>query len=168
MENNNKELWLLKGTRLKEIREENLGLSQSRFGQWLYEHGVKGRWDEPHKIVTIASWENGRRNIPNNVLKAIRDNTEYNGFQYRWEYLTGKDDIKTIASFSSEELEDMAIELKEEIFIKTVLPSIMKYMLIREYNFQKIKFPSVFVKGMRIEIDNFIEKFLDAMEKGDE
>lgn len=155
-----KKLMEKKGARLKEIRNQILCLSQTQFIQWLYEHGIYGKYDEPLKIVTISAWENGRRNIPDTVLKTIYNNVTYDGFQLRWDYIIGNDDKKTLAFFSSEEIDNMSISLKNEVFLKTVLPSLTKYMILRGYDMTQIKHPDVFIQGVRINIDKFIEDYI--------
>lgn len=66
----------MSGEEIKLIRTDILMLTQSQFSQWLYSKGICGRKNEPYSVITIASWENGRRAIPKSVAKIIRIDAE--------------------------------------------------------------------------------------------
>ena len=112
----NDKLKKLQGERLKEIRKM-LGLSQKRLGLWLSAKGVTNNCGEPYKEITVASWENGRRKIPEEVMKAISENVNINGHNVQTSYLHGSDKYMT----SSNELLQEAIRISYEI-IKNSLP----------------------------------------------
>lgn len=100
----------LQGEHLKEIRKM-LGLSQKKLGLWLSAKGVTNNCGEPYKEITIASWENGRRKIPEEVMKAISENVNINGHKVQASYLHGSDKYMT----SSDELLQEAIRISYEI-----------------------------------------------------
>lgn len=86
-----KELMLLQGKRLKEIRKI-MGKTQASFADWLNKIGITGNYGEPYKDRTIASWETGRRALPNTVKKAIAENITLSNGYIQYAYLDGKSD----------------------------------------------------------------------------
>lgn len=73
-----------------------LALTQAEFGEKLGEWGIKDKSGSPGKTAEIvASWESGRNQVPNKVLRAIYDNVKYNGKTIQWAYLAGDTDFIT-------------------------------------------------------------------------
>lgn len=84
----------LQGKRLQEVRKI-LGKTQVSFCDWLTEHGVTGNYDEPYKQKTIAAWESGRRNVPDEIKKVLSDNVTVDGYPVQFAYLNGDTDFIT-------------------------------------------------------------------------
>lgn len=97
----------IKGLHLKRIRKY-CGMTQAEFGEILGAWGITSRVGIPGKDEKIiASWESGRRDIPDKVLRAIKENVLYEGFPIRWEYLIGQDDFITIMECVPQTKEEM-------------------------------------------------------------
>lgn len=114
----NKELMLLQGKRLKEVRKI-MGKTQASFADWLNEIGITGNYGEPYKERTIASWETGRRALPNTVKKAIAENITLANGHIQYAYLDGESDNITPMPFDKINNADHITEISKSIKSKT-------------------------------------------------
>lgn len=153
----------IKGSHLREIRKKILGLSQKKFTEWLYEHGAKGNFDNPYDVKTIAAWESGRRNIPSSILRIIHDNVDWNGHQFRWEYLNGEDGVPTEAFFSADVLKTFSRIQKEVDFATMVIPGLAAYMTSRGYDFGSINNLQHFSKSLQGQVDAYLMIYMDKI-----
>ena len=149
-----------KGKHLHDIRKNIMGLSQSKFAAWLYDHGEVGNFSKPYDVKTIAAWENGRRNVPSSVLKIIHDNVDMNGYPFRWEYLNGEDGVPTEAFFSADVLKTFSRIQKEVDFATMVIPGLAAYMTSRGYDFGAIKNLQDFSKRLQGQIDVYVAYYM--------
>ncbi len=114
-----KELMLLQGKRLKEIRKI-MGKTQASFADWLNKLGITGNYGEPYKDRTIASWETGRRALPNTVKKAIAENITLSNGHIQYAYLDGKSDNITQTDFDKINTADHIKEFSDTVKNKRI------------------------------------------------
>lgn len=114
-----KELMLLQGKRLKEIRKI-MGKTQASFADWLNKIGITGNYGEPYKDRTIASWETGRRALPNTVKKAIAENITLSNGYIQYAYLDGKSDNITQTDFDKINTADHIKEISDTVKNKRI------------------------------------------------
>lgn len=77
------------GKHMKKIRKA-MGLTQAGFANWLKNMGVvSNRSGKAYGERTIASWETGRRAVPEKVKKTIVENITVQGCPINYEYLYG-------------------------------------------------------------------------------
>ncbi len=174
----------LQGKRLQEVRKI-LGKTQESFCEWLTDHGINGNYDEPYKQKTVAAWESGRRNVPDEIKKVLSDNVTVDGFPVQFAYLNGDTDfitqsvgaivkhsMETLHSFSkspSEWKQATASDIQEIansplnkfglVFLNDMLPI---------YNHSKNDFFDImrFNKHMYDEIGRLIEEYLQEEQQG--
>ena len=173
----NQNLWKIKGQHLKKIRSY-IGLSQSEFSQWLFKYGITGHHSEPYDVKTIAAMENGRRNTPDKVIAAIRDNCLWEGEKINWSYLTGESDYITYSpkgivehtfdtidqgnndsKFESVEVEELANNPVNRFGLalyEVILP-------ILGYSRQDIIDPVRFIKYMQENLKKIIDNYIELL-----
>ncbi len=169
-----KDLRKIKGLHIKRIRNY-CGMTQVEFGEALGEWGITsgdGTTGKDAKI--IASWESGRRDAPNKVLKAIQDNVLYENHPIRWEYLIGqdefitimecvphsKDEIIAIINQSTEILRNFnpINPIKEEF--RRSLVQLLNTRTFSEYNLSQIEDQEHFLDFLEAEIKRSIESYI--------
>lgn len=79
----------IQGKRLKQIRTKFLKMSRNQFAHWLFDGGLKGNFKEQYSKITVASWEAGRRAVPEEVKKFISENVNIDGYKIQYAYLNG-------------------------------------------------------------------------------
>ena len=80
---------IISGKHMKMIRKA-MGLTQAGFANWLKNMGiVSNRLGNAYGERTIASWETGRRAVPEKVKKTIVENITVQGCPINYEYLYG-------------------------------------------------------------------------------
>lgn len=166
------------GKHIRAIRHY-LGLTQEEFGNKLGEWGITDKKKESFGKAPeiVASWESGRNQVPNNVLRAIQENVLFEGERISWAYLSGESEYITqsvsgilfhlFSPTSSEaksseyepvtveELAAMPLNKFANILIDDLLPL---YGYSRSDVFDGVRFNRYMYDNIRLLIEEYIKK----------